>query len=59
MDQLDGGGGGGASSTLGNLPDSGPLPPHLVVKKEQGKTTDWLQLCQDNLILDGFKCETQ
>lgn len=41
MDQFDGGGGEGrgAGGTLGNLPSSGPLPPHLVVKQEQGKTT--------------------
>uniref|UniRef100_A0A1A8VBK1 RNA helicase n=1 Tax=Nothobranchius furzeri TaxID=105023 RepID=A0A1A8VBK1_NOTFU len=32
-DQPDGNGGGG----VGNLPPSGPLPPHLVVKQEQGE----------------------
>uniref|UniRef100_A0A1A7WG96 RNA helicase n=1 Tax=Iconisemion striatum TaxID=60296 RepID=A0A1A7WG96_9TELE len=32
-DQPDGDGGGG----VGNLPPSGPLPPHLVVKQEQGE----------------------
>lgn len=33
-EQPDGGEGGGGG--FGNLPSSGPLPPHLVVKKEQG-----------------------
>ncbi|GLD68596.1 ATP-dependent RNA helicase A isoform X1, partial [Lates japonicus] len=35
-DQPDGGGGGGGGGgSFGNLPFSGPLPPHLVVKTEQ------------------------
>uniref|UniRef100_A0A096MGZ1 DExH-box helicase 9 n=1 Tax=Poecilia formosa TaxID=48698 RepID=A0A096MGZ1_POEFO len=35
-DQLDGGA--GEDGGFGNLPPSGPLPPHLVVKEEQGKS---------------------
>ncbi|XP_014852779.1 PREDICTED: ATP-dependent RNA helicase A isoform X1 [Poecilia mexicana] len=35
-DQLDGGA--GEDGGFGNLPPSGPLPPHLVVKEEQGET---------------------
>lgn len=35
----DGGGGGGRDG-FGNLPASGPLPPHLVVKAEKGNDTE-------------------
>lgn len=35
-DQANGGGAGEGASELGSLPSSGPLPPHLVIKKEKG-----------------------
>lgn len=37
-------GGGGDDGGFGNLPSSGPLPPHLVVKIEKGKQWDHVKM---------------
>lgn len=52
---------------VGNLPASGPLPPHLVVKQEQGmsprlqqplRQTSCLPTGQDIFLWAVFKCGT-
>lgn len=48
----------GAKALVGNLPSGGPLPPHLVVKAEQGNNDNAIMLCLFHLNQMTFRNKT-